>query len=322
MRVQALHVRTYGISMTAPRTLVVALDFSPGSRAALRCAADLATRSGATLHLLHADVLFRSSGDGAPPDGVPSSTLRVRIERFATDELGSLTGRDTKIAVVRDVNPSSAILRYAAEVDADLLVMGTHGRSGLSRLLMGSVAGTCVASAPCPVLTVPFETSALDSAAPILVAIDFSERSGVALKAGHALAALYGSEVELVHVVRDSGPYPGFAPNILSLVDYDPAQGEAVQERMKRFVERMDGPDPSAYHVAIGSPSRVIPALASEQGAGAIVMGTHGRQGVAHALIGSVAEATLRRSTCPVLTLKEIHRQKADVPSVGSAIPS
>jgi len=308
--------------MIPPRTLVVALDFSPGSRAALLCAADLATRSGATLHLLHADVLFRSSGDGAPPDGVPSSTLRMRIERFATDALTSLDELDIKISVVRDVNPSSAILRYVVEVNADLLVMGTHGRSGLSRLLMGSVAGTCVASAPCPVLTVPFEAEAMEATAPILVAIDFSERSSAALAAGHALASLYGSKVELVHVVRDSGPYPGFAPNILSLVDYDPAQGEAVQERMKRFVERTKGPAPSAYHVSIGSPSRVIPALATERGTGAIVMGTHGRQGVAHALIGSVAEATLRRSACPVLTLKETHMQKAAVPPVRSAIPS
>ncbi len=96
-----------------------------------------------------------------------------------------------------------------------------------------------------------------------------------------ALADLYGTDVELVHVVRDSGPYPGFAPNILSLVDYDPEQGEAVRERLQRFVGRMAGPAPSELHVSIGAPSRVIPALAAERGVRALVMGTHGRQGVA-----------------------------------------
>ena len=312
--------------MTTLRTLVAALDFSPGSRAALIRAADLATRSGAALHLLHADVLFRSSGDGAPPEGAPSSALRVRVERFASSTLGpvfDLNELAFSIAVVRDISPPSAILSYVAEMEADLLVMGTHGRSGMQRLLMGSVAEACVASAPCPVFTVPHESEARQlDAAPILVAIDFSERSGAALAAGHALANLYGSEVELVHVVRDSGPYPGFAPNILSLVDYDPAQGEAVRERLRRFVERMDGPAPAALHVSIGSPSRVIPALAAERGAGAIVMGTHGRQGVAHALIGSVAEATLRRATCPVLTLKQTERLGASASPVGSAISS
>lgn len=278
----------------------------------------LAERSGATLHLLHADVLFRSSGDGAPPDGAPSSTLRVRVERFARDTLPELDSLDLQIAVVRDVSPSSAILRYVSEVSADLLVMGTHGRSGLSRLLMGSVAGACVAASPCPVFTVPLDADALDVAAPILVAIDFSERSGVALAAGHALADLMGSTVELVHVVRDAGPYPGFAPNILSLIDYDPEQGKAVQERVLRFVERHPGPAPAAIHVSIGSPSRVIAALAAERGTGVIVMGTHGRDGVAHALIGSVAEATLRRAPCAVLTLKEETRLAAPEGSVSS----
>lgn len=307
------------------RTLVVALDFSPSSRAALTYAADLARRSGATLHLLHADVLFRSSGDGAPPDGVPSGTLRVRMERFASSTLGPKADLDALspiLAVVRDVNPASVILRYVEDVEADLLVLGTHGRSGLSRLLMGSVAGACVASAPCPVLTVPLGDEAFRADAPVLVAIDFSERSGVALAAGHALATLTGSAVEVVHVVRDAGPYPGFAPNILSLTDYDPAQGEAVRERMKRFVETLPGPAPSTFHVSIGSPSRVIPALAAELGAGAIVMGTHGRQGISHALIGSVAESTLRRATCPVLTLKEDHLPKVASLPVESAMSS
>lgn len=311
--------------MISLRTLVVAIDFSPGSRAALLRAADLATRSGAALHLLHADVLFRSSGDGAAPDAAPSSTLRVRIERFVSSVLSTDFDLDelaVSIAVVRDVNPSSAILRYVADVEADLLVMGTHGRSGMHRLLMGSVAEACVASASCPVFTVPQDAGVTYPEAPILVAIDFSERSGAALAAGHVLASLYGSDVELAHVVRDAGPYPGFAPNILSLADYDPEQGEAVRERMMRFVDRMDGPTPGAFHVSIGSPSRVIPALAAERRAGVIVMGTHGRQGVAHALIGSVAEATLRRATCPVLTLKETHSLSVPEPPVGSAISS
>lgn len=313
--------------MNRPQTVVVALDFSSGSEAALVRAADLAERTGAALHLLHADVLFRSSGDGAPPDASPSSALRVRVERFAASALGlgdtgGLDRLAPTVAVVRDVTAPAAILRYAAEVAADLLVIGTHGRSGLGRLLLGSVAEACVASAPCPVLTVPTRAGAAapSAAAPVLVAVDFSERSRAALAAGRELADLYGADVEAVHVVRDAGPYPGFAPNILSLTDFDPAQGEAVRERLAAFAATVPGASPTALHVGLGEPSRVVASLAAERGAGALVMGTHGRTGVAHALVGSVAEATLRRAPCPVLTLRQAMRLGDERRPVQSAL--
>lgn len=312
---------------TSPlRTVVAALDFSPGSAAALLRAADLAERSGAALHLLHADVLFRSSGDGAP-DASPSSALRVRVERFAADVLdldGPAFDRlGSEISVVRDVTPSAAILRYASEIDADLLVVGTHGRSGVARLLLGSVAEGLVAAAPCPVLTVPERASDTSPSpeAPVLVAVDFSERSRAALIAGRALAALYDAPVELVHVVRDAGPYPAFAPDILSVSDADPDEAEVVRERLSRFTGGTTDAPPATSHVAYGAPSRVVPALAAERGAGAVVMGTHGRTGLAR-IVGSVAEATLRRAPCPVLTLKEVEHLGGPTAPVRSALTS
>ena len=81
--------------MLSLRTVVAAIDFSPGAAVALVRAADLARRSGAVLHLLHADVLFHASGDGAAPAAVPASALRVRVElppRLAC-ELRSDAGR-------------------------------------------------------------------------------------------------------------------------------------------------------------------------------------------------------------------------------------
>jgi len=295
------------------QTVVVATDFSAGSEAALVRGAAMAARSGAALHLLHADVLFRSSGDGAAPDASPSSALRVRAERFAARVLG-VDGAEAldalRVAVVRDVTASAAILRYAEEAHADLLVVGTHGRSGLRRLLLGSVAEAVVAGAPCPVLTVPHRAAEAvpGPGHPVMVAVDFTDRSRAALAAGRALAALFGAEVELVHVVRDAGPYPGFSPNILALVDYDPEQGAATRERLARFAETIAGPPPAALHVGLGAPGHVVTAMAAERRAGALVMGTHGRTGLAHALIGSVAEDAIRRSPCPVLTLKQAER--------------
>lgn len=315
--------------MTTPptrriQTVVAALDFSSGSAAALVRAADLAEHLGATLHLLHGDVLFRSSGDGAP-DASPSSALRVRVERFAAEALGldggGLDRLGPEISVVRDVTPSAAILRYTSEVDADLLVAGTHGRSGLGRLLLGSVAEALVAAAPCPVLTVPKGASHTSPSgqAPVLVAVDFSERSRAALAAGRALAAVYGAPVELVHIVRDAGPYPAFAPDLLSVSDVDPSEAAVLRERLSRFAGSSTDAPPVTCHLAYGVPSRVIPALAAERGAGVLVMGTHGRSGLAR-IVGSVAEATLRRAPCPVLTLKEAEHFGGESAPVRSAL--
>ncbi len=304
------------------RTVAAAVDFSPGSAAAVVRAADLAERSGAALHLLHGDVLFRSSGDGAP-DASPSSTLRLRVERFAASALGlddpaELDLLRPTVAVVRDVNPQAAVLRYATGAEADVLVVGTHGRSGVARLLLGSVAEALVAAAPCPVLTVPPGDAAPSPVAPVLVAVDFSARSRAALAAGTALGALYDAPVELVHVIRYAGPYPPLAPDVLSVSDVDPEEDAAVRERLVRFA---DGAAVAAAHVGYGAPSRAVLALAAERGAGAVVMGTHARLGLAR-LVGSVAEATLRRAPCPVLTLNEAERLGGAPAPVRSALAS
>ena len=313
-------------TMLRLRTIVAALDFSPGSATALVRAADLAARSHAALHVLHADVLFRSPGDGAPPADSPSSTLRVRVERFAAETLGGPDALDAlgpTVAVVRDMTAEVAILRYAAEAEADVLVVGTHGRSGLARLLLGSVAEAVVASASCPVLTVPDRGSAGPGPdAPVLVAVDFSERSRVALAAGVALAEPFGAPVEVVHVARHAGAYFGVSPNVLSVSDAYPDEDAAVRERLHRFAEGVPGLVLAAAHVVLGAPSHVVPALAADRGAGALVLGTHGRTGLSHALIGSVAEGALRRASCPVLTLKETEASHADRVPVRSALAS
>ncbi len=320
------------------RTIVVAVDFSPGSAGALRRAADLAERSHAALYLLHADVLFRTPGADAAPDAAPSSALRLRLERFAADTLGrasaeALDARAPTLAVVRDLAAPAALLRYAADVRADLLVVGTHGRSGVARLLLGSVAEAVVAAAACPVLTVPHRAETMPSpSTPVLVAVDFSERSRAALVAAREMAALYGMPVELVHAVhavRDGSSYPGVAPPRLGGGPLDPARDAAVRERLVRFAASVpSGHAPATHtaaarvaacHVVYGAPARAVPDLAAERATGLLVMGTHGRAGLAHAFLGSVAEGALRRAPCPVLTLKNHERLDVRTVPVRSA---
>jgi len=310
--------------MTDLRTLVAAVDFSSGSATALHLAADLARRAGAALHILHADALFHASGEGRPHPGGAGGSLHDRVRQFAWDTLGAnFQALTPTITVVRDVNATAALLRATAAVDADLLVLGTHGRTGVARFFMGSVAEACVAAAPCPVLTVPRRTSNVvpSSSAPVLVAVDFSDRSRDALAAGAEMAAAFGAPLEVVHVVPDAGPYPGLSPNIVDLAAFDPPRGKAVQDRLVRFAAGIT-PEPTVTHAALGSPARLIASLASERGAGALVMGTNGRTGLAHAFVGSVAEAALRRSPCPVLSLRAPGRIAAQAAHPITALAS
>ena len=101
--------------------------------------------------------------------------------------------------------------------------------------------------------------------------------------------------------MRDAGPYPDLVPDYFSVADYDPEEDARVRQRLERFGEAAH---PRAVHALMGDPSRVLPHFAEAIGAGLVVMGTHGRRGLGRAVLGSVAEATLRRAPCPVLTLK------------------
>ena len=150
--------------------------------------------------------------------------------------------------------------------------------------------------------------------APILVPVDFSEHSQEPLEVAMALAAEFGASIELVHVVRDAGPYPDLVPDYFSVADYDPEEDTKVRQRLERFGATAN---PRAVHALMGDPSRVLPHFAEALGAGLVVMGTHGRRGIGRAVLGSVAEATLRRAPCPVLTIKATDVKKpVPIPAV------
>jgi len=136
--------------------ILVPVDMSEHARAALGAAADLARATGARLHLLHAHGLseaefryLRYMSEGIEREVAQTSRRELEqwAERFAPD------GVETELHTSA-LEPREAILAAADEVGADLIAMGTHGRSGLKRMLMGSVTEFVVRSAPCPVLTV------------------------------------------------------------------------------------------------------------------------------------------------------------------------
>ena len=139
------------------KTILVPSDFSECSDAALRYGLELARRFDARLHLLHVvqDPLtqpWAAEGFSAPLFEAVEKWQREAKARLAAAIPLSDVGRVTVSATV--AWPYAEILRYAAENDVDLIVMGTHGRSGVSHMLLGSIAERVVRHAPCPVLTV------------------------------------------------------------------------------------------------------------------------------------------------------------------------
>ena len=145
--------------MIPPRNILVATDFSEPSLAALRCGREFARTYGATLHVMYVadSATERYSGDpfvALPPE------LQADIENAAKNQLDRLvTDADRRelraIVVLRTAtSPAAAIVAYAQASEIDMIVMGTHGRGGLSHLLLGSVADRVVRTAPCPVVVI------------------------------------------------------------------------------------------------------------------------------------------------------------------------
>ncbi len=143
--------------MTLPRTILVATDFSEHADHALEYAVELAAHLDATIHLVHAITM--------PPTGIPELNLVNSVTMIEALTKEGQAALDARVDRCRDrvtFGPArlelgdarEVIDRVAEQVSADLIVMGTHGRRGIRRALLGSVAESVVRSAPCPVLTI------------------------------------------------------------------------------------------------------------------------------------------------------------------------
>ena len=139
--------------------VLVATDFGTASESALNYGRELARSFGARLHLLHV-VENALLWAGVDTGGVDLTMLQAQLQESARDKLRSLLSdedrRDLRAvtAIRTDNNPAFAIVAYAKSENMDLIIMGTHGRSAMAHLLMGSVTEKVVRIAPCPVLTV------------------------------------------------------------------------------------------------------------------------------------------------------------------------
>jgi universal stress protein A len=153
--------------MSAFDRFLVPYDFSEHSKAALGLAVDLAGRVGAEIQLLHVVVPIVLSVPAVEPTAVPALDVAADVARESQRSLDELartlavdTGLRVEAHVVENSSVAEAVRRYAQKIGAGLIVMGTHGRTALARVLLGSVTERTIREAPCPVLLTSVAASA------------------------------------------------------------------------------------------------------------------------------------------------------------------
>ncbi|WP_423747143.1 universal stress protein (plasmid) [Haladaptatus sp. SPP-AMP-3] len=234
--------------------------------------------------------------------------LEDRAEE-AVDELAELAA-DANVQSERVVEhgiPSEAIRSFVDERGIDLVSMGTHGRTGLDRYLLGSVTERVVRTSDVPVLTSREAAESETSYDAILLPTDGSDAAAGAVEHGLSIAERYGATVHALSVVdvrQLTGMYEtdSWTPRLLDVVEE--ARERSVEGVAERAKDR--GLDVTT-HVEHGIPSSVIREYVPEQDIDLVTMGTHGRTGLDRYLIGSVTERTVRTSDVPVLTVH--HRE-------------
>jgi nucleotide-binding universal stress UspA family protein len=323
--------------MNTPEKVLCPVDFADCSRLALRHALALAKSREAELIILHAywvpasiqpTLLVWAATGARPIVDVAEEQARRELDEFLKSFADESVLR-ARVVLVHD-DPASTILEFASRERVSLIVLGTHGRTGVSRFFMGSVAERVVRGAPCPVLTlrkpekpesaiahpdlpaspVPMskeiQVTKLDE---LLVPVDFSACSVVALDKAAELAKSLGATLDVLHVWQAPSFVAtelmvGGAGSTQTLTEFVKAETETkFREFLKAARER--GIAIRHERLVQGSPPAVIIDEAERGGHDLIALGTHGRTGLSHFLLGSVAEKVVRQASCPVLVIRE-----------------
>jgi nucleotide-binding universal stress UspA family protein len=296
------------------RNILVPIDFSQMSIQALKTGNRLARRFAASIHLAHVRHSNYAADFVAPaPPIVPFSFMPYEQdgEESLVKELNALA-REHEVSsaichVLSGGPPFDEICRLARTIPADLVVMPTHGRTGLKHVFLGSTAERVVQHSPCPVFVsrqAERESEAGWTFTPhrILVPIDFSDCSRDGLRYAIGFASEFGARIILLHAT-----YLGYVYSIEGTALYDihalqEAARENAERQMRVFVRRVNfGHVKFETAFTEGSPVLDICAFAKDHDIDLIITSTHGLTGLKHVLIGSVAERVVRHSLCSVL---------------------
>lgn len=278
------------------RRVLVPLDGSPESEAVL-VQLQRPAMSDAEFFLLHI-VPVLPTPTGAPPPTI----LQMPEQAHAMLEKAAAQLPSKKYsALVRSGDPADRIARVALELNIDLIAMATHGRSGLGRLLLGSVAETVVRTTQLPVFLVrPGVPPPPRLMRRILVPVDGGDRSMSILKIVKPWSLERGAEIVLVHIQQEYLVAPASAGGMAGVVHALPP-GDPPPAVVELPLQLQREGHRARLLLGRGDPVRSILELAGQEDADLIAMTTSGRQGLDRLFLGSVAEGVLRGSNLPVL---------------------
>lgn len=284
-------------------SILLPVDGSEHAAEIVHHAAELAQWTEATIRVVFVADTTRDSVTVV--NGAVVDALEREGETIVTEVANTLEalGVEHEIDVVQG-KPASTIVNYAERYDHDLIVLPTHGRTGISRYLLGSVTEKVVRLSDVPVLTArmrpdeqltfPYEN--------VLIPTDGSPASTVAVRHGLALAASLEATVHALSVVDDSSLGPDVR-SVLSAEELERPATEALED-LESEAEEYDLP-PVRTYLERGSPAEVIREHIETNEIHAVVMGSTGRHGADRILLGSVAEKTVRSAPVPVLTVRD-----------------
>lgn len=289
--------------------ILIPVDFSELSKIALSVGAQWASRFESTLELIHVVEDAPYSYPPIWPGEAPLlHDLREQAVRNATTKMQQVIAdlEEHELRGVDSCVDSGAIVptisRHAKRVGAKLIVAATQGRTGLSRLLMGSTCEHLLRSAPCPVLIA--RAGAAEHPPPVtklLVAVDFSDHARRAVEVAAQAAKRWNAELHVFHAWP--APYP--LADVRIEGDIFSKLCHAADDELGKFLEGCSLPAGVVAHrkIASGTPAAAIAEHVGELHPDVLCLGTHGRSGFKQLLLGSVAEATVRSAPCTTLVV-------------------
>jgi nucleotide-binding universal stress UspA family protein len=302
--------------MPASKQILFPTDFSVYANHAYQYAIGLAKKRGGTIHLLHVldvNLFTLGSGHGIWLAGSDMARVEQSMTEHAESRLNHLAeqaaehGVNAKQHIVKG-SPGQTISEQAAALGCGLVVLATHGRSGIDHLVFGSTAERVVRESPIPVLAVkhpehefvdPFNLDVLLKR--ILFPTDFSPYSERGLPYAVHLCKEFGATLVLLHI----NDLPLILPEYLPELSASPTQDleQYGLESLERLAGEITGAEVETLQ-ATGRPHTEIAKVVEDQDIDLVVMPTHGRGGISHLLLGSVAEKVIRSAKCPVLTVR------------------